>query len=517
MKPDFLFVESAWRGAENSWSSKLTNLNEKPESKIWELMEYCRSNQIRTVFWNKEDPVNYDLFIDAAKLFDTVFTTDENCLEKYYSDLNHMRVFVLPFASQPAIHNPVNETSNDKSNVAFAGSWFQKYEERVKDMEILLKPAIPYGLQIFDRMQNIEKYRYPEQFLPYIVGSLDYNEMVTAYKNYKLFLNVNTVKDSPTMLSRRVFELLGSGTNVISTYSLGIENMFAGIIPLVQSEEECSQYIHLLLQNPEFSQRLSLLGIREINSKHLYKHRFQSILNKIGIDYSQVPPSGVSIITCTNRQHNMDNIFENYEHQKWGNKELIIILNHDGLNIKEWKQKAELYPNVSVYRIPEEKSLGVCMNFAVDKAKHDYIAKFDDDDYYAPNYLTDAMHAFNYTDTDIVGKHTYYAYVENLKALTIRFPGNENQFGRFLAGPTLLIKKDVFNIVKWPDQERGGDTAFLRECRANGVKMYSSDKYNFCYRRSNPENHTWRTSNLAFLQNCSIMSYSSDYKTHVTV
>lgn len=40
--------------------------------------------------------------------------------------------------------------------------------------------------------------------------------------------------------------------------------------------------------------------------------------------------------------------------------------------------------NIHVYRAPQHHSLGACLNHAVKKAKYSYIAKFDDDDYYAP-------------------------------------------------------------------------------------------------------------------------------------
>jgi Uncharacterized protein conserved in bacteria len=520
LKPDFLFVESAWRGVDNLWNGMLTSIGKKPGSEIRNVIRYCRENHIKTVFWNKDDDVKYDVFIDLAKLFDYVFTTDENCIEKYKADLNHNRIFVLPFAAQPAIHHPINRTFPAKRNIAFAGTWYAKnHHERIKDMEMILNSAKPFGLDIFDRhhMQFNNRYRYPEQFQKHIVGSLDYKEIIERYKHYKIILNVNSVRDSPTMFSRRVFEILGSGTNVVSTYSRGIEQLFAHLIPIVTSEEEAAKYLRFLLNNSEYRERLSLLGIREIHSKHLYKHRFDEILNKIGIKSNHDSPAGVSVITCTTRINNMNNVFRNFQQQAWQEKELIVILNRDDLQKSEWRKRAKEFDNIYIYQLPEKKPLGKCLNYAVAKAKYDYIAKFDDDDYYAPNYLVDAMHAFRYSDADIVGKHAYYSYAENIQALTLRFARYENQFVRFVAGPTLLIKKEVFNKVKWPNKDRGEDTEFLKECHANGFKIYSTDKYNFCYIRSIPENHTWGIGGLEFLQKGSICLYTSDFKTHVTV
>ncbi len=54
--------------------------------------------------------------------------------------------------------------------------------------------------------------------------------------------------------------------------------------------------------------------------------------------------------------------------------------------------------NVSIYQLPEEKTLGECLNFGIEMAQYDIVAKLDDDDYYSPYYLTEAMEVFTTTD-----------------------------------------------------------------------------------------------------------------------
>ena len=78
-----------------------------PRPALVELVDWCREHGVPTVFWNKEDPVHYDDFLDTARLFDHVWTTDVERLDDYRRDLGHDRVGVLPFAAQPAVHNPV--------------------------------------------------------------------------------------------------------------------------------------------------------------------------------------------------------------------------------------------------------------------------------------------------------------------------------------------------------------------------------------------------------------------------
>ncbi|WP_409295031.1 glycosyltransferase [Peribacillus sp. SCS-26] len=522
-KPHFLFVESAWRGENDCWRHQLMNLELKPESPIRLVIDYCRKNNIKTVFWNKEDPSNFVHFIETAKLFDYIFTTDADCVEKYKKAGSTEKVFVLPFAAQPIIHNPVHSTLFNKKNIAFAGTWYvKKYPERRAQMEMMFEASKELGLHIFDRNfgQSIASMKYPDKYIHNIVGGLDYLDMVNAYKLYKVFLNVNSITESPTMFSRRVYELLASGTNVVSTPSKGTAELFSGIVSICETEEEVKQQLHMLLRHEKYRERLALLGIRSVFAKHLYRHRFNEILQKIELSgISEEPLPGVSIITCTNRIHSMDLVFQNYENQVWPNKELIIILNKDDMSLKKWLKKAKKYKNVSVFQISEHENLGKCFNFALDHARYPFVSKFDDDNYYAPHFLTDLMHAFEYTDADIVGKGTYYSYLEGMKLLALRFPNRENQFVNLISGSAMIVKKSVFNNVRFPeDVPRGSDTIFIKDCISKNYKIYSTDKYNYvCMRSSNMEEHTWKIKDTDFLRKCSIVAYTEDYKTHVTI
>ncbi|PLR78815.1 glycosyltransferase family 2 protein [Bacillus sp. V3-13] len=222
----------------------------------------------------------------------------------------------------------------------------------------------------------------------------------------------------------------------------------------------------------------------------------------------------VSIICCTMRQHFMENVFQNYENQVWKEKELIIILNRDDIYIGKWEKRAKFSQDVSVYQLPEESTLGECLNFGIEKARYDFIAKFDDDDYYSPNYLAKSMEAMNKTNADLVGKRTIYMYFEDEKILAIHKPGKENKFVKQgLKGATLLFKKEITKKVLFPKLNLGEDTFFIRECIKNKFKVYSADKKNFvCLRTSKTGHHTWDTNNGILLKKSSIVCKTDDYK-----
>ncbi|SFL56304.1 glycosyltransferase [Pelosinus propionicus] len=276
-----------------------------------------------------------------------------------------------------------------------------------------------------------------------------------------------------------------------------IKQLFDTFLPIYRKKE-----VSELVDNPD-SRKCFMRKLREICAKEVMK--------------------STSIVTCTNKPHCMDNIFQNYQNQVWGKKELIIILNRDDIDRYKWEKKAENYKNVYIYQVPQEKSLGYCYNFSIKKANYDYIATFDDDDYYAPNYLTDLMHAFLYTDADIVGKLTYYTYLEEKRLLILRNPFQEYRYLddklSFLDGGKKIIKRKVFDHVQFRDISNLEDVYMSQDCMKKGFKIFSTDKYNITYmRNTNKDNHTWKENDDKILSwGCSIIGQTNDYKTSVII
>ena len=223
----------------------------------------------------------------------------------------------------------------------------------------------------------------------------------------------------------------------------------------------------------------------------------------------------VSVITCTIRNENIDQVLENYNRQSWKDKELIIILNKDSMDINHWKKKCGKFSNVRVFQLPSEQTLGECLNFGIEKANHDYIAKFDDDDYYASYYLEEAMNAFKNTNADIVGKDSYYSYITRRELLVLRMK-KQNQYVWRVAGATLVFKKSIMKKVKFTNKQNGGsDTVFQADCRKNGYKIYCTSQYNFVVIRNNPESHTWKINEEFYLSGCRIIAITKDFKRYI--
>ncbi|MTI66465.1 MAG: glycosyltransferase family 2 protein [Firmicutes bacterium] len=208
----------------------------------------------------------------------------------------------------------------------------------------------------------------------------------------------------------------------------------------------------------------------------------------------------VSIILCTMRPNLIENVFNNYNRQTYENKEMIIILNSNKLNLTTWNKKANNFKNIKIFKVDEDITLGNCLNLGISKCKGDIIAKFDDDDYYGPLYLEDSIKEFEKTKASVIGKATSFIYFKDQKILAIRFPNKNNRYVSHMDGPSMLIKKSVFKKVKFRDIPRGVDTKFSIDCINNNIKIYSTNIFHHVYIRYNSNKHTWKINNDKLLR-----------------
>ncbi|MFC6669108.1 CgeB family protein [Marinobacterium aestuariivivens] len=288
-RPELFFIESAWKGNFGSWQYRVANYANKPGQEVAQICQYAKQKGVPTLFWNKEDPVHHEKFMCSAKLADHIFTTDANMIDSYRAKTGNHNVYALPFAAQPALHKPAS-LAGRKPLSCFAGSWYgNRHAERGEAMRWLLQAANKHGLDIYDRNYGTGIFPFPEEYQAGIKGSLPYKELCNEYSRYRVFLNVNSVTDSPTMFSRRVFELMACGTPVVSTYAKGIDNLFdSDAVWMVHSQEEADEAIHTLMTDDAEWRRRSLAGIREVFAKHTYAHRLNDIFERLGIE-SRIP------------------------------------------------------------------------------------------------------------------------------------------------------------------------------------------------------------------------------------
>ncbi|GHH97441.1 CgeB family protein [Neobacillus kokaensis] len=478
-KPDLLMVESAWVGNNGSWNKLVGYYGEENMKPLFSLIKWCNDNNIPTVFWNKEDPVHFNRFIKTAVKFDYIFTTDERMVPKYKELAGHEQVYALPFAAQPAIHNPIKIVDQRENKACFAGSYYRHHEERARDMDRVLDCAAKYGLDIYDR--NYEKnlkglmpnHRFPERFEENIKGSLKYYEIDKAYKGYNVMINVNTVKDSPTMFSRRVFEGLACGTPVISTYAEGIEVMFGDLVNISENEQDIDHTFKVLLNDEKEYRRKSMLGIREVLSKHTYTERLKFICDIVGLPVTYQLPK-VTAIALIHSKDEFFRVLELFNNQNYENKELYML-------VDTFEGYLDLFNKYNT------KTVKTFIRSYMHKYQNmlewidtPYITYFDKNDYYSENYLSDLMLATTFTDSDFIGKGAYFEFNANDQSLNEVNKNKEYEFVTSLRPASTIVKTGVFAKESLEavleKLEKGTDYSYYLKY---GKQLFSNDKYNY--------------------------------------
>ena len=390
--PDLVFIESAWKGAEGDWSLKISN----PSEELAGVIGWAQARRVPTVFWNKEDPVHFGGFLHVARSVDYVFTTDIDCIARYKREVGHDRVYLLPFAVQPAAHNPIERFPREDA-FCFAGSYYLKYPERQRNFRSLIdtvKELRP--VEIFDR--NFDKlhahYAFPLEYQPYIKGGLPFDQIDKAYKGYRYGLNMNTIKQSQTMFARRVFELLASNTVVVSNFSRGVRLLFGDLVVCSDAADELRRRLEGLRDDLAW-RKFRLAGLRKVMREHTYAHRLVYIVGKLGgCNVEETRGGGVCAMGYPRNAVEAEALLRSWRRQSLRNTHLCLVgpgapaaLTGEGVTV-----------------LPDAASLAAAAPYAQAR----WIAPLSAADHHGPHYLEDLLLATRFGRPSGVGKAAHY-------------------------------------------------------------------------------------------------------------
>lgn len=498
--PSFLLVESAWEGNDGEWKQALeSGRARRPDNPLTGLLRYCRHRKIPTVFWNNEDPVHFETFIDAARSFDVVLTTARACVPGYRERCGHDRIHIMPFAAQPRLHNPRRARCWPRYAVCFAGGWQTKGPAQCAALRHLLGPAMRFDLHVFhhNHDRHEESAHFPVRYWPAIKGTLSYDELLTAYRCYEVQLSADPV------VSRRVLESLACGASVVSTESADTRALLGNNVRTANTGGGAAIHLETLLTYEDLRAREAHLGYRHVHERHTYRHRMDELLTTIEVKPPAFPSPGVSVVMPVRRPWNVGRSLMNFAKQTIQNKELVLILNNASFDLERIRKRARAIPNVQVLHVEGRATLGDCLNRGVQAASGRYIARMDDDDYYGPRYLSDLMLAAHFSDAEVTGKGTYFSYVASRDATFLRSVSPEHADAIFVPGSTFFIKRELLERVTFQPVTKGEDTAFLRDAAAAGGRVYSADRFNFiAVRRRDTSGHVWNVLDDRFLKSC---------------
>lgn len=367
---DFFLILTSWKGLyEDEWRG-ISNPDSEKREALYQIIDQAKSLNIPVVMQSTEDPSNYSRFIGIAQRSDVIFTGDEGKVSEYRLDCGHDRIGVLEFGVNPKLHNPIGTRSIEKIDGAlFAGSWMEKYSERTDDIMKLLNGVLlaDKRLDIVDRNYSLNdpRYHFPEEFAPYVAPSVDYVELQKLSKSYDWVLNVNSIKYSPTMCARRVYESQALGNLILSNYSVAVNNYFPNIF-IATNEADAEAVMSMFTADERYEHQMH--GVRNVMSQHTVYHRLQTIMRALG---HEVPTLEKSVLVVGSGQN--ATVQQDFENQSYSNKTFV--------------REEDISPELI--------------------AAYDMVTYFNDQFAYGPYYLEDLVNGFKYTDVDFITQVVY--------------------------------------------------------------------------------------------------------------
>lgn len=416
---DLLLLVSTWRGIDgSSWKGVASPNNSKREILFERLLPFFRTLDIPIVFYSKEDPPNYDLFLPFAQEADIIFTSAAEMVTEYEKDCPRaVSIDVLPFGINPKHHSPVGSQQGRINRIVpFAGSWFNhKYNERSRWGGEILDAVVAsddYELVIFDRNSelNLPNYRYPNRFAASVSPAIEHQTLLDIQRQVDFGINLNSVSDSASMFANRAIELQAQGTVVLSNYNLGLNSRY----PHVHISNGFSDTLAALNTFDDNTIRdIQAEGIRSVFSNDLAVMRIASILKKVGLSVETLDPQVVVV------KHNSDQKLD------------------DDIASQTYKHTPMVVPDERLEARPE----------IVEGA--DIVVHFDSAYEYGPTYVQDLVNAFRYTDAVSVEKtvlgqpsqtdHRRHSYItpQNVSTLGAEFVGQASEL--VIAQPGYVI------------------------------------------------------------------------------
>ena len=242
---------------------------------------------------------------------------------------------------------------------------------------------------------------------------------------------------------------------------------------------------------------------RNVDSQTFYenKNKFRHMIKKQGKKENKKKENKIGVIACTNKCKFLFNIVNNYCQQTYSNKKLFVVLNNESIDkniLVHLLNKRNA--NYEILHVDSKYKLGHCLNQAISKCHEQgikYCSKFDDDDIYLPEYLTEQVNALDTQGVILVGKSVcmlYKPYTNECRLIDHGICDSvENSYTNFVWGATLTF--DIQRLKKFgvsfnESVHSGSDSIFNRDVSKYG-KTYATTRNNYYCLRYDDGSHTW--------------------------
>lgn len=475
--PHLLLVESAWAGNGGSWSGALAPAPDSPQAglpALRELIAWCREREIPSAFWATRDPLGFDRFSAAASLCDHVFTVDAGRIPAYRAlqGVAIGGVSALPLAAQPRLHNPIGAERRFPVP-AFAGGFDRGWPRERLEMLIELIDAVSEvggnSVVIYEPAPGpaAPEQRFPARLRPKVEGRFSYREIVATYKAHPLFISAGPSGDSPTAVQPQLFELLASGTPVLSTPSAAIEQILGDLVPTAGNYDEAVERLQLLLDRRR-RRELVRRGQRLVLGAHTYRDRLAELATTIGFE---LPPSAaeeIAVLVPAEVGDALGSVTDSLLAQSLAPNEVLVGLAGDAGAGGDLERLRERYPGARVRTLvqdgetPRSQQLRELARLATAAWVAPVVSGVD----YGPHHLRDLVACACFAEAEVIG-FSPAGEDEGRAGEPVRRP---HRYADAVSPDAALAARALVAERGWPYDE-----AAMRRWFAQGVRIYAGE------------------------------------------
>jgi hypothetical protein len=249
------------------------------------------------------------------------------------------------------------------------------------------------------------------------------------------------------------------------------------------------------LRREEHSIRLRRAALRT----HSTQARWHNLTSASGLEVPGRPT--VSVILCTRRPDYIGSALRQIDRQRDVDVEVVLALHGVPAGLPGVTTALAAFNRpVTVVEVPAAVPFGEALNRGVSHAAGRYVAKWDDDDWYGPDFLADMVLAATYSAAELVGCFAQFTYLEQIDVTVYRRAGQSERMGRAVAGGTFVMEQAfITSMGGFPQVGRSVDAAMMTAAEAAGGRIYRTHGLGFLLNRR-AAGHTWGVPVTYFLR-----------------
>ncbi len=219
-----------------------------------------------------------------------------------------------------------------------------------------------------------------------------------------------------------------------------------------------------------------------------------------------------SVLMVTNRAAMLSHAVSQIIDQTYPNIEVIVGLH--GIDLHEGERLLQnhrdlLGARIRLVALDSSIPLGLAYGQLTGQTNGEYIAKFDDDDFYGPHHLWDAIMSLKYSGAGLFGRTPSMTWLSGTDELLLRPFGIEETYNKYIIGPTMVMSKAaLIEVGGWRPTPWAVDKALIDRFMSSGAGMYRAGQLGWVYVRHN-QGHTWVRDESAFREQA-VASWTGD-------